>query len=155
MSKEFLILVIVWLISIGILLKYIPKESKRTAYITFLFVQAIAWFYEYMQVLFKCVEYPYREFPIATKMSFSMHYLIYPTFGVFFIILYPLDKGKLREFIHTLLFAVAVSTYTLLIEHYSSLIEFKNWNWYLCLISNFIILYIIKKFVFWFKKGLA
>jgi hypothetical protein len=154
MNKEILILVFSWLLSFGLLLKYIPKESRRTAHITFLFVQAIAWVYEYMQVVFKWVEFPYREFNFATKMSFSMHYFTYPTFGVFFIIFYPHHKGKLRGFIHIFLFAVAVSTYTSLIEHYSSLIEFKKWNWYLSVLSNFIILCVIKRFVFWFKKGL-
>ncbi|WP_305730668.1 CBO0543 family protein [Bacillus sp. sid0103] len=152
--KEILILFFSWLISISLLLKFIPKESKRTAHITFLFVSTITWIYEYIQLLTGLVEFPFREFNVASKMSFSLYYILYPTFGVFFIILYPMEKGKLRIFIHFFVFAIAISTFSFFIEKYSSLIYFKKWNWFSSLISTLIILYIVKKFVFWFKKGL-
>lgn len=154
MMKEILILFFSWLISISLLLKFIPKESKRTAHITFLFVSTITWIYEYIQLLTGLVEFPFREFNVASKMSFSLYYILYPTFGVFFIILYPMEKGKLRIFIHFFVFAIAISTFSFFIEKYSSLIYFKKWNWFSSLISTLIILYIVKKFVFWFKKGL-
>jgi len=155
MIKEILILLFSWLVSIYLLLKYIPKESKRYAHITFIFVQTIAWIFEYLQVLFGLVEFPFREFNTATKMSFSLHYFIYPTFVVFFIFLYPTEKVKLRICIHFLIFAIAIATYSIVIEKYSSLFYFKKWNWFSSVISNLIILYIVKKFVFWFKKGLV
>ncbi|NHC40596.1 hypothetical protein G6549_11485 [Bacillus sp. MM2020_1] len=155
MIKEILILIFSWLISIFLLLKYIPKESKRTAHITFLFVSAITWIYEYIQLLIGLVEFPFREFNVATKMSFSLYYLVYPTFGVFFITLYPIEKKKLRIFIHFFVFAIAIATYSFFIEKYSSLIFFKKWNWFASFCSSLIILYIVKKFVFWFKKALV
>lgn len=155
MIKEILILIFSWLISISLMLKFIPKESKRTAHITFLFVSTISWIYEYIQLLIGLVEFPFREFNVATKMSFSLYYLVYPTFGVFFITLYPMEKVKLRIFIHFFVFAIAITTYSFFIEKYSSLIFFKKWNWFASFFSNLIILYIVKKFVYWFKKGLV
>ena len=155
MIKEIQILIFSWLISIYLMLKYIPKESKRSAHITFLFVSSITWIYEYIQLLIGLVEFPFREFNVATKMSFSLYYLVYPTFGVFFIILYPIEKKKLRIFIHYFVFAIAIATYSFLIEKYSSLIFFKKWNWFASVCSSLIILYIVKKFVFWFKKALV
>ncbi|WHY78637.1 CBO0543 family protein [Neobacillus sp. WH10] len=155
MIKEILILLLSWLISAYLLLKYIPKENKRYAHITFIFAQTIAWIFEYLQVLFGLVEFPFREFNTATKMSFSLHYFISPTFMVFFIFLYPTEKMKLRICIHFLIFAIAIATYSFVIEKYSSLLYFKKWNWFYSVISNLIILYIVKKFVFWFKKGLV
>lgn len=155
MTKEILILIFSWLISISLMLKYIPKESKRTAHITFLFVSTVTWIYEYIQLLMGLVEFPFREFNVATKMSFSLYYLVYPTFGVFFITLYPLEKGKLRIIIHFFIFAIAITTFSFFIEKYSSLIFFKKWNWFPSIFSNLIILYIVKKFIFWFKKALV
>ncbi|MEH7086523.1 CBO0543 family protein [Neobacillus drentensis] len=155
MIKEILILIFSWFISISLMLKYIPKESKRTAHITFLFVSTITWIYEYIQLLTGLVEFPFREFNVATKMSFSLYYLVYPTFGVFFITLYPMEKVKLRIFIHFFVFTIAITTYSFFIEKYSSLIFFKKWNWFASFFSNLIILYIVKKFVYWFKKGLV
>jgi hypothetical protein len=155
MIKEIIILILSWIISIFLLLKFVPIESKRYAHITFLFVQAIAWLHEYLLLLLGLAEFPFREFNIATKMSFSLHYLIYPTFGVFFILYYPNEKVKLRIFIHFLVFAIAISTYSFLIEKYSSLFHYKRWNWYYGVLNNLIILFIVKKFVFWFKRGLV
>ncbi|MFB5193438.1 CBO0543 family protein [Neobacillus sp. KR4-4] len=155
MNKEILILLFSWIISILLLFKYIPVNRKRTAHLTFVFVQAIAWIFQYFQLLFGLVEFPYREFDYATRMSFSLHYLTYPTFGVLFIMLYPLNKGRIRIILHFLIFALAISTYTFLIEKYSSLFEFRKWNIYIGILSNMIILYIVKKFVFWYQKGLV
>ncbi|MEY2196985.1 CBO0543 family protein [Neobacillus sp. BF23-41] len=155
MIKEILIIIFSWLISISLMLKYIPKESKRTAHITFLFVSTITWIYEYIQLLTGLVEFPFREFNGATKMSFSLYYFVYPTFGVLFITLYPMEKVKLRIFNHFFVFAIAITTYSFFIEKYSSLIFFKKWNWFASFFSNLIILFIVKKFVYWFKKGLV
>lgn len=155
MNKEVVILLFSWLISILLLVKYIPIERKRTAHITFLFVQAIAWIYEYIQLLLGVMDFPFREFEDATKMSFSLHYLIYPTFGVFFIMLYPIDKKNQRIIIHYLIFAIAITVYSFLVEKYSSLFHWKSWNVYISFIANLAILYIIKKFVFWYQKGLV
>ena len=155
MNKEILILLTSWLISILLLVKYIPKDRKRNAHITFLFVQALAWIYEYIQLLLGVMEFPFREFDDATKMSFSLHYLIFPTFGVFFILLYPSDKKNLRIIIHYLIFAMVITTYSFLVERYSSLFNWKNWNVYISFTNNLAILYIIKRFVFWFQKELV
>ncbi|WML58799.1 CBO0543 family protein [Neobacillus sp. PS2-9] len=155
MRIEILILVSSWIICIFLLLRYVPVDKKRYAHITFLFSSTIAWIYEYLQVILGLVEFPFREFEVASKMSFSLHYFVYPTFCVFFILFYPLEKGKLRIIVHFLLNSIAISTYTLLIEKYSSLIDYLKWNWFSSVLSNLILIYVIKKFVFWFKKGLV
>lgn len=155
MNKEILILLFSWLISILLLVKYIPIERKRNAHITFLFVQAIAWIYEYIQLLLGVIDFPFREFEDATKMSFSLHYLIYPTFGVLFIMLYPLDKKNRRIIIHFLVFALAITAYSFFVQKYSSLFHWESWNVYISFTTNLAILYIIKKFMFWYQKGLV
>ncbi len=155
MSKEILILSLSWVIALYVLLMYIPKESRRLAHISFLFSQSIAWVIEYIQVLLGLVEFPTREFSQATNMSFSLHYIVYPTFGVFFILLYPKDKGNPRMMIHYLLFSMAISTYSVFVEKYSTLFEFHHWGWLIGVIMNLFLLYIVKKFTFWFGKGLS
>lgn len=154
MNKEILILMVSWLLSIIVLIKFIAVERKRIAHITFLFGQGIAWIYQYAQLLCGFVEFPYREFEHATKMSFSLYYLTYPTFGVMFIMFYPSKRGRLRIITHYLIFTVAITSYAALIEKYSSLYEWINWNIYIAFITNFIIYYVIKKFVLWYQKGL-
>lgn len=152
MVKEVLILLLSWLVSIFLLLKYVPKESKRSAHITFLFSQAITWLYQYIQLVFGLLEFPFREFPTATKMSFSLPYFVYPTFGVFFILLYPREKKKIRILLHYLLFAFAIPTVTYMIEKYSSIFYFKKWDFFTSVVIDLFILFLIKRFVFWFNR---
>lgn len=154
MSKEVLVIMVSLFIATSCLLKYVPKERLREVHITFLFCQSIAWIFEFMQVHFGLVEFPFREFQNATKMSFSLHYFVLPSFGVFFILLFPLKKGIMRTITHYIIFSAALPTYTSLVEHFTAIIEFKRWNWLIAVCANFILLWIIKKFVFWFRKEL-
>ena len=154
MSKEVIFIIVSWVIAIYCLLKYVPKERMREAHISFLFSQTMAWIFELMQVHFGLVEFPFREFHHATKMSFSLHYIVLPSFGVFFILLYPLKKGIKGIISHYLIFSAALATYILLAEHFTSLIEYKKWNWFIAVCVNLILLWILKKFVFWFRREL-
>ncbi|MBY0157235.1 CBO0543 family protein [Cytobacillus oceanisediminis] len=155
MTREVLILVCSWILSLYLLLRYIPTESKRLAWITFILVQAIAWIHEYIQLVFGLVEFPYREFNKATNMSFSLHYIVYPTIAVFFILFYPKEKGTRRTFLYYLLFSMGITTYSYLLEKFSSLYHYIHWNWLFGLITNMILLYVVKIYIFWFKKGLV
>jgi hypothetical protein len=154
MRKEVVILIICWMISLCLLFFFIPIEKRRYAQITFIFAQAVAWIYVYIQVLFGLLEFPFREFTYATKMSFSMHYIVYPTVAVFFMHIYPEGKGWKRILLHYLIFSMFVPTFTFILEKYSSLFYYVKWSWYLGVLVNLIIFNIHKKFAFWFKKGL-
>ncbi|PKG22889.1 CBO0543 family protein [Niallia nealsonii] len=122
MIKEALILIVSWIA----VLFFIPKQSRKTAQISFLFCQAIAWIFEYIQVYFGFVEFPFREFNYATKMNFSLYYIVYPTAGVFFILWYPLKAGKIRIIAYYFIFGMIVPTYSFLLEKYSSLVHFRR-----------------------------
>lgn len=154
MSKEIIVIIVSWIIAILFLLKFIPKERMREAHISFLFSQTLAWIFEFIQVHFGLVEFPFREFHHTTKMSFSLHYLVIPSFGVFFILLYPLNNGIFRRVLHYLIFSSAIATYTTLVDHFTSLIEFKKWNWIIAVLVDCVLLWFIKKFIFWFRKEL-
>jgi hypothetical protein len=154
MNKELIILVISWIVVVVCLVKFVPKEKVGVAHITFLFAQAFAWVFEYLQVRFHLVEFPFREFEYASKMSFTLHYLISPANAVFFMILYPKHKDRKQLAVYYGLFGLILPAYAFWIERYSSLMEYKKWNWLAAYIVNVAALYIIKKFVFWFKKGL-
>lgn len=155
MSKELIVIIVTWLISVYFLLRYVPKERLREAHIAFLFSQAFAWIFEYMQVHLGLVEFPFREFHDATKMSFSIHYIVLPSFGVFFILLYPIKMGIKKRVFHYLIFSAALATFTSILEHFTSLIEYKKWNWFTAVCVTLILFWILKKFVFWFRKELS
>lgn len=155
MSKDLLILAFSWIVSIIILLN-VSKGRVRLTQITFIFSQSLAWLFEYILVFIDLVRFPYREFKIATKMSFSLYYLVFPTVVALFIHLYPKQSSKGKVLLYYLLFSMVIPTYTFLADKYSNLIQIISWkwNWGIHVAIDILIFYIVKTFVFWFQKGL-
>lgn len=154
MNKDILILVCSWIIALFFLVFFVPKKSRKYANITFLFAQAIAWLFEYLQLVFGWIEFPFREFKYATNMSFSLHYMFFPTIGVFFNLWYPVSTKWLIKVGYYLIFSIGISTYILVLGISSDLYKLLAWNWYLGVISDVIILFLIRRFTYWFRKGL-
>ena len=154
MTKDTIILILCWTLAIITLIKVVPKEKLRFAQITFLIAQAISWVFVYLTVFFGLIEYPVRELPLATNASFSLHYVIFPTFGVLFMLYYPFGKGFRREFTHYLIISMSLQIFKLILENTSSLILYTNWNLLYGLLTNLIILFLIRHFTNWFQRGL-
>ncbi|WP_400247405.1 CBO0543 family protein [Niallia sp. JL1B1071] len=153
MNKELVILFLSWITCLFLLIKFIPKEKKRYFQIIFLVAHATAWIVQYIQVNIRVVSFPYREFEHATKMSFSLYYLVLPTFAVFFMLYYPEKKNWMRVLIHYLLFSNAMHLYMFLVERHTELIHDINWHWWFAVSIDIFILYLVKTFAFWFRKG--
>lgn len=154
MSKEIIVLIISWIISIVLLVGKVPKNKKRDAQIVFSFAQSVGWLYVFIQSYFNNLVFPFREFPKATDMLFSLHFIIYPTFVVFFILCYPKSSGKWKIFFYYLVWISINQIYESLLEHYTDLIDARNWKWYWGFLTKFFIYYIIYLFYKWFRKGL-
>ncbi|MCE4047716.1 CBO0543 family protein [Bacillus sp. Au-Bac7] len=154
MHKEFWILMIIWAVVPIIIFLNIRNSNKRVAQITFLFSQSIAWLYEFVQIKMQLVAFPYREFPYATKLSFTLHYLLFPTIGMLFILYYPKKGRYVKTLFYFLLFGTIAPTYSVIVERTTSLVEYHHWNWALGFVSSIIMLSILKVFVFWFEKGM-
>ncbi|ALC91644.1 hypothetical protein AM500_19030 [Bacillus sp. FJAT-18017] len=154
MSRELFILVFIWMVSIIILL-WISKDRLRLTQITILFSGTLSWILVFLLVYFHIVRYPYREFKIATKMGFSHYYVLFPIIAAVFIHFYPKQPGKVKMLLYYLTFSIAIPTIYVVEEKVSNLILFLNYNWGLHVIANLMLFYIVKKFVFWFQKGLA
>ncbi|WP_422762857.1 CBO0543 family protein [Priestia endophytica] len=117
---------------------------------SFLFAQTLSWVYIFYSVYFKRVEFPFREFPYATKLSFSLYYMIYPDFAMFFELTYPKSKSGVRIILHYVLFLGMTELYAFFIRHYTDLarslkVEYPN------IMIYAILLLITQRFVSWFQ----
>lgn len=154
MTKDTIILIISWTVAIITLIKVVPREKIRFAQITFLIAQAISWVFVYLTVFLGLIEYPVREFPLATNASFSLHYVIFPAFAVLFMLYYPFGKGFRRAFTHYLIVSLSLQIFKLILQKTSSLILYIHWNLLYGILTNLIILFLIRHFTTWFQKGL-
>ncbi|WP_127584614.1 CBO0543 family protein [Paenibacillus koleovorans] len=113
-----------------LLLLFTPRNKIHEAQIVFLFVQFITWVLGLLAVEFQLLEYPVREFTIATQTSFSFEYFILPATCVIFVLRLPRHKSISKVIGWYLFWPTWMTVVEVLIERHTNLIKFLNWNWF-------------------------
>ena len=152
MSKEVIILLSAWIVTILILIIFIPKNKLREAIIIFFFKQFITWIVGLAVVQAGLIEYGVRSFPNATKSSFDFEYFIYPALCVIFNLHFPEGKSKLRKFMHFVYFCSFVTLVEVAVERYTDILTYIHWTWYITWITLYITFYLSRKFYIWYFK---
>lgn len=153
MSKDKQLLYLFWLLTGILLMKFIPREKRRSALIPFMFKQLLTWVFGLLVVENKLIRYPVREFKKANKSSFSFEYFIYPSLCAIFNINYPETKPKWIKFVYHLSFAGGITAVEYMIEKKTKLITYKKWAWYWSFLTIFFTDYVSRIFYRWFLKG--
>jgi hypothetical protein len=154
MSKETLILIVSWGIAIVLLIWKVPRNKIKDAQIVFLFAQSLGWLYVFVQSYFNNLVFPIREFPKATDMLVSLHFIIYPTFCVFFVLYFPETSKKWKIILHYLVFVFLNQSYEMLLERYTKLIDYKHLNALWGFLIKTLVYYCIYRFYRWYIKRL-
>lgn len=154
MLIEWIILSSALLVTILLLILFTPRDKIREAHVIFMFKQVLTWLTGLLVVEFGLIEYPVREFQIATATSFSFEYFIYPAVCIVFVLRFPEYKTVWHKIGWFALFPTVITIGEVLIERYTNLIKYINWTWYWTWLS--LLLYDILTFCYylWFiKKG--
>ena len=152
MTIDSIILAAAWIITIIILVLFIPKDKLREAQLIFLFKQAITWITGLLVVELKLLEYPVRLFSYANRTSFSFEFFIYPSLCAVFNLHYPINKGILKRFMHYFNFCSAMTIIEVLCEKYTNIIKYLDWTWYVTWITLFITFWLSRQFYLWFFR---
>ena len=152
MGLDAAILAFAWLLTIGMLFIFIPRDKIREALVIFLFKQLITWIIGLLVVELGLIEYPVRSFANASWTSFDFEYFIYPAICVVFNLHYPVGKKPLKQLMHYVNYCSAITFVEVLIERYTDIIEYIHWEWYVTWITLFITFYVSRRFYLWFFK---
>lgn len=152
MNRDYILIAIEWIITIVLLIRYIPKNKIREAHVIFFFKQLLTWLLGLTVVEFRLVEYPVREFPYANKTSFTFEYFVYPAICAIFNLHYPEKKSTFGQFMYYFYYCTAMTILEVLTEKYTNIITYIHWTWYLTWISLFLTFYISRKYYKWFFK---
>ncbi|MBI0579666.1 hypothetical protein IEC97_20095 [Neobacillus cucumis] len=155
MNNDRLILIGFSSLCIIAIFKLIPREKVRDAWVLFLFLQVITWPAGLFAVERGWIEYPTQLFPIANaynRTSFSFEFFIFPIVAIFFSLYYP-DKSKIKgALIYYISFAGFFTICEVVLEKYTTLVEYHEWKWYWTLLTVIISLFLNQKYYLWFKK---
>ncbi len=152
MNQDLLIIIAAWIITIIILILYIPKEKLREAQLVFLFILSITWLIGLMVVEFKLIEYPVEFFEHATQTSFTFEYFIFPSLCAVFNMNYPKNKSIFKQFMHYFNFCSVMTVIEVICERYTNIITYLNWTWYVTWITLFITFYVSRQYYLWFFR---
>jgi hypothetical protein len=153
MRIEWWILLSVWVAATGILF-FIPKNKIRLAVVAFLFQQIITFLIGLVVVEFGLLEYPVRLFPTVNRTSFTFEYYAFPVICAAFNVWYPNDRSILIQVGFYVGFSSVLTIAEVILEKYTSLIHYIQWEWYTSLITIGLALYIAREFCVWFfTKG--
>ena len=153
-ARDKMILVCIWLVTIGLLFKYIPKNKVRHGVLAFLFKQLITWIFGLLVVEKGLIKYPVRFFKKANKSSFSFEYFIYPSLCAIFNMNYPEDRNNSIKLLYYLYHAGIITVLEVLAERYTNLIKYVKWKWYWSFICIVLTNFLSRLFYRWFFKGL-
>jgi hypothetical protein len=152
MLIERIILISAWLVTILLLILFTPRDKIREAHVLFMFKQGLTWISGLFVVEFGMIEYPVREFQIASATSFSFEYFIYPAVCIVFVLRFPEHKTIWHKIGWFVLFPTSITILEVLIERYTKLIDYINWTWYYSWLSMFIFDIMTLNYYLWFIK---
>lgn len=152
MEREYILITIEWIITIGLLIKFIPRNKIREAQVAFLFKQFITWLIGLAVVEARLIEYPARLFPHANRTSFTFEYFVYPSICAIFNVHYPENKSVLGQFMYYFYYCTTITGLEVLVEKYTKILKYIHWSWYITWITLFITFYMTRKYYMWFFK---
>lgn len=152
MSKEVIIIAIAWILTVIMLLVFVPRNKFREAQVIFFFKLLITLLFGLLVAQYELIEYPVRSLSNATKVSFDFEYFIYPSICVVFNLHYPEMKNKFGQFMYYVYFCTVMTIIEILCEKYTDVINYIHWNWFLTWITLFITFYISRKYYLWFFR---
>lgn len=152
MIKEKKILFYSWVISIILLIVFVPKSKIREAQVIFFFKQMLSWLFGLTVVERRYINYPVRLFPYANRASFTFEYFVYPCLCILFNLYYPYNKGIIAATLHYIFFSGSITVLEYILEKKTQLIKYKNWSWYWTFSTLALTYYMSHKYYTWFFK---
>jgi len=152
MSRDYILIVIEWIVMLCLLVKFIPKNKIREALVSISFNQLITWPMGLIVVALGLIEYPVRLFSHTSKTCFSFEYFSLPSICAIFNVNYPEKKGPFGQFMYYFYYCTAITIFEVFTEKYTSRLKYIHWSWYITWITIFISLYITRKLYTWFFK---
>lgn len=152
MYKDIMVLIVAWIITIVMLILFIPRNKFRQAQVIFFFKQLMTWLFGLLVAQFGLIEYPVREFPNANKTSFSFEYFIYPSLCIVFNLHYPEGKSRIRQFLHYFYFCTGMTLIETFCTKYTNILKYVHWTWYFTWITLFITFFLSRQYYVWFFR---
>jgi hypothetical protein len=153
MGKNEYIELSIWVISIILILVFIPKKRIREAAISFMFTQLLTWIFGLLVVYFGLLSYPKHFMANATDTSFTYEFLAFPVVSAIMNVRFPSGKPILLKIGYFLLFPTFLTGMEIILVHYTDLIVYNHWFWFISWVTISVTILVALGFHNWFVTG--
>jgi hypothetical protein len=143
----------VWVISLLLILFFIPKSQYREAWISFMFMQVPAWLFGLIIVQYGLIQYPDSLIDHAVSTSYTYEFLALPTVSALYNLYYPAGRSALVKLRHALLYPSWMTAIEIILVNYTNLIKYVHWTWYFTWVTVALTLHLSFLFYTWFTQG--
>lgn len=142
-----------WIVTVLLLIRFVPKDKMREAQVAFLFKQIMTWVFGLAVVEKGLIKYPVRLFfKHANKSSFTFEYFVYPALCALFNLYYPEKRNGYVKSLYYIFHAGSITLFELFAVTYTNLIRYPKWSWYWSFITLGITNYFSRLYFRWFFK---
>lgn len=153
MNINLITVILLWTILPTMLWLIIPKNRLREAIAAFMFFQMLSWLLSIALTAAGYLESPFRIFMYATKISFTMEYLVYPTLCVLFQLSFPKKATYLRRSGHYLLWIGITLSVMYVIGNFTDLLTLNGEVLIRGFFNFLIVLWLVRQYIVWMTKG--
>lgn len=127
----------------------IPRNRLREAIATFLFFQMLTWLFSLGLTFGGLLESPVRFFKNATRISFTMEYLLFPTAAVLFQMRFPPCSNFIKRLLHYLFWVGVILSFMFKLGKFTNIMDVKLDNLIRSFFNFIIELWICRQYVLW------
>ncbi|KIL42133.1 hypothetical protein SD70_02885 [Gordoniibacillus kamchatkensis] len=153
MNMNALIEASVWVISVLLLLIFVPRANVREAWISYIFLQLPTWFFGLAAVQWGLIIYPSRFFDKAVSTSFTYEFLALPVISAVFNLHYPKTRSFWPKIVYILAFPTILTLVEVILERNTLLVAYIKWTGYYSWITIAFTLLLGYWFYKWFAFG--
>lgn len=153
MNTNIIAAILLWTVLPAMLWLIVPKYRLREAIATFMFFQMLSWLFSIALTAAGYLESPFRIFAYATKIGFTMEYLVYPSLAVFFQLSFPEKANYLRRSCHYLLWISMILLVMYVIGRFTDLLTLNEETLIRGFFNFLIVLWLVRQYILWMTKG--
>lgn len=151
-SIERIVVMLIWMFSVAAIVVFVPVRKRREFAFAFLMCQTQTWLITLVHVKYGLLDFPVREFQYATDLLLATEYVYYPVLCAFTVI-FELKKGGIPVLIGWTALAVSFLTVQdVLLESYTNLLSYTNYDWYWTWLVFFVEFIIVRQLSRWFFR---
>lgn len=152
MNYDYYVLALLWIILPIILWKVVPRERMREAIAAFLFFQMLTWLFSIGLTYAGLLEAPIRFFKDATRINFTLEFLVFPTIAVLFQLSFPKRAKFSSRLLHYLLWVGITLSFMFLLGTFTNIMKVKVDNLIRSFFNFLIEFWLCRHYVLWIMK---